>query len=77
MSLRCAGAGGDHSAQEESGGGPMYGQSVYYQDGNGWIWPGAVANAAMIAAAVWLFWLLVIGVVLVVGWVLVLALFGR
>jgi hypothetical protein len=43
----------------------------------GWIMPASVAIFMTIAAAVWLFWLLVIGVALVVGWALVAALFGR
>jgi hypothetical protein len=52
-------------------------RSVRYYDGNGWIWPGAIAVAAVIAAAVWLFWLLVFGFALVALWALVAALFGR
>jgi hypothetical protein len=38
--------------------------------------PASVAIFMTIAAGVWLFWLLVIGVVVVVGWALVAALFG-
>ena len=51
--------------------------SVRYVDSSGWVWPGAFAVAALIAAAVWLFWLLVFGLVVVVLWALVAALLGR
>jgi hypothetical protein len=50
---------------------------VRYVDSSGWVWPGAFAVAALIAAAVWLFWLLVFGLVVVVLWALVAALLGR
>jgi len=50
---------------------------VRYIDGNGSIWPGVVVVGAAVVAGVMLFWLLVIGHVVVVLWALVAALFGR